>query len=118
MGNSEKSRRVFSDAFKREKVSMIENKEITVLQLSRLYEVSSTAIYKWRRKYGTQSRSERIVVEKESEGKKTEQLLFKLKEREQVIGSQQIEIRYLKEVIKYWSKDLGIDLEKKVERPL
>ena len=45
--------RHFSEAFKKEKVKMIEDKQITVLQLSKIYEVSDAAIYKWIRQYST-----------------------------------------------------------------
>jgi len=67
-----KVRRTFSETFKREKVKMLEAKQITVTQLSRIYEVSETAIYQWIRNYSTVlGLGEKIVVEKESEGAKT-----------------------------------------------
>ena len=109
--------RRFSEAFKREKVQQIELNQITVQELSELYEVTRSAIYKWIVKYGHKKSGERMVIEKESEGSKTKQLQEKLKYREQEIGRQQIEIRYLQEVIAHWSGELGEDLEKKVERP-
>ena len=57
--------RHFSEAFKKEKVKMIEEKQVTVLQLSRLYNVSQRAIYNWIKKYSlTYQKSERIVIEK------------------------------------------------------
>ncbi len=61
----------FSEAFKKEKVSKIEKGEITVNQLSKIYKVSQAAIYKWRYKYGSLPKGERMVIEKESEGAKT-----------------------------------------------
>ena len=59
-----------------------------------------------------------MVVEKQSEGAKSKELLKQVKQREQEIGRQQMELRYYREVIKHWNKELGEDLEKKVERPL
>lgn len=118
MTREERDRRRFSEAFKKEKVKQIESKQITVIELSRIYEVSRHSIYKWIRKYGLKKREERIVVEKESEGAKLIELQKQLKHREQEIGRQQIHIRYLQEVIDYWSKELGEDLEKKVDGPL
>ena len=109
--------RRFSEAFKREKVEQLELNRMTVQELSDLYEVTRSAIYKWVAKYGHKKSGERMVVEKESEGSKTKQLQERLKNREQEIGRQHIEIRYLQAVIAHWSGELGEDLEKKVERP-
>ena len=39
--------RRFSDAFKREKVAMIDEGKVSVTELSELYEVTRSAIYKW-----------------------------------------------------------------------
>ena len=118
MTKEERDRRRFSEAFKKEKVKQIESKQITVSELSKIYEVSRRSIYKWVKKYGLKKREERIVIEKESEGAKLMELLKQLKHREQEIGRQQIQIRYMQEVIEYWSKELGEDLEKKVDGPL
>lgn len=110
--------RRFSHALKREKVELIEQGKVSVSELSLLYDVSRSAIYKWIHQYGKQIRGERMVVEKESEGLKAKEFLERIKLREQEIGRQQIEIRYLQEVIRHWSDELGVDLEKKVKRPL
>jgi transposase len=117
MTREEKQMRRFSEAFKREKVEQLELNRMTVQELSDLYEVTRSAIYKWVAKYGHKKSGERMVVEKESEGSKTKQLQERLKNREQEIGRQHIEIRYLQAVIAHWSGELGEDLEKKVERP-
>jgi transposase-like protein len=108
--------RRFSEAFKKEKVKEFERGQITVLELSRMYEVTTTAVYKWIRKYGKLKRDERVVIEKESEGTRYRKLLGQLQAREQEIGRQQMEIRYLREVVKNGSELLGEDLEKKVDR--
>jgi len=118
MTKEEKQNRHFSETFKKEKVRMLEQKQITVTEISRLYEVTRGAVYKWKSRYGTMASGERVVVEKHSEAAKTLVLLEQLKNREQEIGRQQVEIRYLREVISYWNRELGDDLEKKVERPL
>ena len=106
--------RHFSETFKKEKVKQIEEKRITVLQLSKIYEVSSTAIYKWIRKYSKYAgKSERLIVEKESEGEKTIQLLKNIAELEQLIGRKQVEIEYLKKVIEFGSELTETDIKKK-----
>ena len=106
--------RRFSEAFKREKVKEIEEKTITVLQLSRIYDVSPTAIYKWIRKYSKhKGKRERVIVEKESESYKTYQLHRKVAELERLLGQKEIEISYLNKVIETGNEMLGEDLKKK-----
>lgn len=110
----EKKIRYFSEAFKREKVRQIEEKQITVIQLSRLYNVSRAGIYYWINRYGIMKENkERIVIEKESEGHKTMQLLKKVENLERLLGQKEVEISYLDKVIKIGSDLLGEDLKKK-----
>ncbi|OQX76960.1 MAG: hypothetical protein B6D64_08960, partial [Bacteroidetes bacterium 4484_276] len=86
----------FSVAFKKEKVTKIESKQLTVRQISRIYEVSETAVYKWIRKCSTKiSKAERLVVENESEGAKTLELLKRVAELERIVGQKQLQIDYL-----------------------
>lgn len=113
MNKEEKQNRRFSEAFKKEKVKQLEAKKITVLQLSRIYEVSHTAIYKWIRKYSQHGKNERVVVEKESEGQKNIELLKKIAELEQLLGKKQIEIEYLNKVVDFGSELTETDIKKK-----
>jgi transposase-like protein len=109
-----KRRRTFSAAFKQEKVRQIEQKQITVSQLCRLYDVTRSAIYKWINLYGSlKQQGERVVVEKESEGKKTAELLKKVAELEQLLGQKQVEIEYLKKVVEFGSEMTKTDIKKK-----
>lgn len=109
-----KKTRHFSKAFKKEKVKMIEEKQITVAQLSRIYEVTRAAIYKWIRQYSTKiSKEERIVIEKESEGAKTIKLLNQISELERKIGQKQLQIDYLEKVLELGSEEVGFDIKKK-----
>ena len=112
----DKKHRIFSTSFKEEKVREIESKQITISELSRLYEVSHTAIYKWIYKYGkTQKRGERMVVEKESESFKRLELEKKVAELEQMFGRKQVEIEYLNKIIEEGDKLLGTSLKKKCD---
>ena len=107
-------RRTFSIAFKEEKVKQIERKQVTVRQICKLYNVSDTSVYNWISLYGSyKQKGERIVVEKESEGKKTEELLKKVAELEQLLGQKQVEVEYLKKVLEFSSELTKIDLKKK-----
>ena len=112
----EKIHRIFSTSFKEEKVQELERKEITVSELSRLYEVGRTTIYRWIREYSKQyKKGVRMVVEKESESAKRLELEKKLASLEQMLGRKQIEIEYLNKVIDEGSKLLGEDLKKKLD---
>lgn len=111
--------RHFSTDFKREKVKLLEQRQITVIQLSRIYGVTRTAIYYWMEKYGTmKEKKERVVIEKESEGYKSMQLLKKIAELERLIGQKEVEISYLQKVIEVGSELMGEDLKKKCDTRL
>ena len=116
MQKEEKKRvRTFSPEFKKEKVSMIEEGKITVIQLSRLYNVSRGSVYSWIKKYGNLPPTERVVVEKKSESIKNIELLKKIEELERIIGKQQVKLIYKEKVIELGSELLGKDIEKKYD---
>ena len=113
-GEINKRRRTFSAALKKEKVKQIENKQITVLQICRLYDVSSTSVYNWIKLYGScKQKGERMVIEKESEGNKTSLLLKKVAELERLVGQKQIEVEYLKKIVEFGSELTKTDIQKK-----
>jgi transposase-like protein len=114
-----KTRRTFSDVFKQEKVKMLEERQVTVKQLSRIYEVSETAIYKWIRKYSIKlCPSEKLVVEKESEGAKTLALMKQVAELERIVGQKQLQVDYLKKLIELIDQEIGGDMKKKFDSEL
>ena len=111
-----KSVRTFSVAFKQEKVKEIEDNQVSVSQISRIYKVSRSAVYTWIRLYGSMKiKGERIVIEKESESVKTEKLLKKVAELEQLLGQKQVEVEYLKKVVEFGGEAVNMDLKKKFE---
>lgn len=105
--------KTFSAEFKKEKVALIEQGKMTALELSRIYEVSQTSVYKWLSKYGKQPKTERVVIEKISESSKTIELMKKIAELERIIGKQQMQLIYKESVIECASEVLGEDIEKK-----
>ena len=109
-----KQHRIFSRSFKEDIVLEIESKKVRVSEISRIYEVSQTSIYKWLYKYGKKSKKGvRMVVEKESESIKRLELEKKVAELERLLGKKQIEIEYLNKVIEEGGKIVGGDLKKK-----
>jgi len=113
MNNQTRKRRTFSTAFKKEKVALIDSGKVTVKELSEVYEVSNTSIYKWIKQFSKLPQTERIVVEKISEAKKNKELMGRIKELERAIGKKQLEIDYYKTTLDVLQEQEGEDLIKK-----
>ena len=110
----DKRHRIFSSSFKEEIVLEIESKRARISEISRLYEVSQTSVYKWLYKYGKKyKKGVRMVVEKESETVKRLALERKIADLERLLGKKQVEIEYLNKVIEEGGKIVGEDLKKK-----
>jgi len=108
-----KGRKIFSESFKKDKVRLYETGKMTISQLSKLYEVSETALYKWVSKYRMTPASQRIVLETDSDYLQLLELQKRVDSMERLIGSQQIIIDYKEAIIKSASAHYGEDVEKK-----
>ena len=114
----DKRRRIFSDSFKADRVLEIERGALSISVLSRTYEVSRTAIYKWMGQYGKRyKKGVRMVVEQESESSKRRILESRVAELERLLGQKQVEVEYLKRVLEEGSRLVGEDLKKKFAPP-
>ena len=91
----------------------MESVEIRKIDIIKMYGVSYTSIYRWLKKYGQYQPSDSVVIEKDSEFQKNKVLRSQIGDMERLIGRQQMELDYYKEVIKQASKHLEIDIEKK-----
>lgn len=107
------SNRYFSESFKRSKVEDLIGKRITVQQVSDLYHVSRSAVYKWLRQYGQHEPGVKIVIEMDSDALRAKVLLQKVAELERVIGQKQLEIDFLNKAFEVASEEVGYDLKKK-----
>lgn len=108
-----KQKRHFSEDFKKARVKDLVEKRITVLEVSRLHEVSTVAVYKWLYKYSAHhQRQTTLVVQMESEAAKTKSLLQQVADLERVIGQKQLEIDFLSQLLEIGSEELGFDLKK------
>ena len=108
-----KSNRIFSTDFKKEKVKDLIEHRTTIKDLSKLYEVSRTSIYKWIYLYSGTEQGTKIVVQMESEEQKTKVLQQRLAECERIIGQKQMQIDLLEKGYELASEELGYDLKKK-----
>jgi transposase-like protein len=108
-----KTRRIFSESFKKEKVQMLENGEIKLVELTTTYNLSGSTVEYWRKKYGKLPAGEKIVIEKDSDFIKVLELNKKVAELERIIGRQQIKLDYCNTVITHASSHYNEDIEKK-----
>lgn len=107
--------RVFSESFKRQKVSEIERKLCTVREVSKLYHVSPAAVYKWLDKYSLYNKQKlKLVLEPMSDSKKIDQLQARIRELERMIGQKQIEIEFKERMILIAEELYGVDIKKKL----
>jgi transposase-like protein len=114
MKQSLKPRRIFSEEIKREIVQQIEDNKLGIVAASREYGVNRSAVYNWLNKYSRNlKRGHVIVVEKESEQRKNEELKAKIAELERIIGQKQMEIDFLNKVIEIGSQEVKVDIKKK-----
>lgn len=111
---SERLQRYFSEDFKRKKVKEIEQNLATVVQISREYEVSRAAVYRWVYKYSAvRKKGIKQVVEAQSDTVKITRLRDEVREMERVVGQKQIKIDFLEKMIELAEKEYGIDIKKK-----
>jgi transposase len=112
-----KQRRIFSLEVKLDLVKKIEQGDLRVLDVTRTYGVSKTAVYKWLRKYSDIYKKEtRVIVEHKSISKKNKELQDQINKLEQALGQKQMRIDYLEKVVEFSSERSGEDIEKKNKR--
>lgn len=105
--------RSFSESFKREKVEEILNKRISISEFCKLWDVSSTSVYRWIYQYSPNyKKGSKMIIQQDSEAAKTQELLKRVAELERILGQKQMEIDYQSKLIEVASKELDIDLKK------
>lgn len=108
-----RERRYFSEDFRRSRVKEYEEGQTTVSEICRAYKVSHTAVYKWIRKYSAHyQKSITKVVEEKSEARKRIALEQKVKDLEQFIGQQQVQLNYYEKLLELAQERYNLDLEK------
>ncbi len=114
LSRRERQNRYFSEDFKRKKVSEIERNLTTVAEISREYQVSNTAVYKWIYKFSRmQKKGLKMVVEAKGDTQKLILLKEQIKELEQIIGQKQLRIDFLEKMIELAEDKYKIKIKKK-----
>jgi len=113
---SKKKRQTYSEAFKKEKVSLLESGSVRLVDLVKMFGVSYPTLYKWKEKHGSIPPTDVVVLEKDSEYKKNKELRDRISKMESLLGRQQMELDYYKQVVKQASENMSIDIEKSTLR--
>jgi transposase len=114
MTTAERRRRNFSDSFKIQKVRELESGKTKISEICKQYEVTSTNVYRWLKKFGTmKDKKERLIVESESDTTQLLALKKKVAELERVIGQKQILIEFKDKMIELAEETYGINIKKK-----
>jgi transposase len=111
-------RRIFSEDFKKARIKEYESGKFTVHELSRLFDIQRTVIYRWIFQYSVYNKKSVKVVEMAESGtKKLKDLETRIKELERVVGQKQLEIDYLEKMIDLAKEKFDIDIKKNSNTP-
>jgi transposase len=106
--------RVFSEDLKRKKVREWEQKLTSVCELSREYQVSRSAIYKWIDQYSAMRKQKvKMVVESESDTQRIVALKKQVEELERLVGQKQVLLEFQGKMIDLAEEHYGVDIKKK-----
>jgi len=113
MTEDERRRRRFSEAFRKEQVSLIELGKTTIGEVSKRYHVKTQSVRAWLVRFGKKSLPGRIMV---TTGKDFDRIVGLEKENRklvELIGSQQVELVYKDSLLRLAREKLGDHFEKK-----
>lgn len=111
---SSRQNRYFSESFKKKKVRELERNIVTVREISREYEVSKVAVYKWLYKYSTMAKKGvKQVIEPLSDTRKIQALKQQVSELERLIGKKQIALEFTEKMIELAEAHYQIEIKKK-----
>ena len=112
-GKRIRRRRNFSEDFKLKIVKEYESGEFSVVEMTKIYDISYQTIYNWIYKYSKYNKQSIQVVEmKDSQAHKMKQMEARIKELEQAVGQKQMNIDYLEKMIDLAKEHYGIDIKK------
>lgn len=108
-----KSRRKFTEEFKKRVVGEYESGSFSVSELSRLYGIANQNIYGWIYKYSIfNKKGYRIVEDHQSAAKKVKEMEQRIEELEAMLGRKQIKLEFLEKLIDLASEELQVNIKK------
>src|ERR1700712_3873084 len=91
LSEKERQLRNFSEEFKRQKVREIERKQTKISEVCREYEVSSTSVLRWLKKYSANyMKGVKTIVESDSDTSKIIALQARIAALERTVGQKQL----------------------------
>ena len=112
-GKRIRRKRKFSEDFKLKIVKEYESGEFSVVEMTKIYDISYQTIYNWIYKYSKYNKQSIQVVEmKDSQAHKMKQMEARIKELEQAVGQKQMNIDYLEKMIDLAKDHYDIDIKK------
>ena len=110
--------RIFTEEFKKTCVKEYETGQFTVLELSKLYQIHTTIVYRWIYKFSSYNKRRIKVVEMaDSSKKKPKELNQRIQELERIVGQKQLNIDFLEKMIELAKDQYGIDIKKNSDTP-
>jgi transposase len=107
--------RYFSEDFRKKKVEELERRITSVSEICKVYQVSSTAVYKWMNKYSLmRNKGIKTVVESASDTARIKAMQEQIAKLEQLVGQKQFQIEFLQKQMEIASENYGVDFKKKV----
>jgi transposase len=108
-----RSKRLYSEEFKRAQVKEYESGNLTVSEIGKLYGIAEALIYRWIQKFSTYNKRNISIVEmKESSSQKIKELQDRIKELERAVGLKQLNIDFLEKMIELAQTELDVDIKK------
>ena len=112
-GKRIRRKRKFSEDFKLKIVKEYESGEFSVVEMTKIYDISYQTIYNWIYKYSKYNKKSIQVVEmKDSQAHKFKQMEARIKELERAVGQKQMNIDYLEKMIDLAKEHYDIDIKK------
>ena len=114
----ERQLRTFSVDFKRKKVQEIQLGLVRIVEICRQYQVSDTAVYRWIKQYGVNSKTpERLIMEAKSDTQELLLLKRRIAELERLVGQKQVQLEFKDKMIDLAEEIYKVDIKKKFSTP-
>lgn len=112
----ERRRRRFSESFRKEQVALIEKGAKTINQVSKEFHVKADNVRRWVERYGEIELPKQILIQTAEDINRIKELEKANDQLLQLLGKQQVELHYLRELLSLAKNRLGADFEKKIKQ--
>lgn len=109
----QRRRRRFTPTFRKEQVKRIESGEVTLRDVSLMYDVKVDSVRRWLVKYGQKALPEIIIIGHQDDYNRLRLLEKENKDLKAFIGDQRVNMVYMEKLLTIAKEKLGEDFEKK-----